>query len=207
MLMADVNCPPSSCEEIEYWMSGLVKSLGMKELIQPKAVYCNKEGNEGVTCICAIETSHIVLHSWDGQVPQKIQLDIYTCSKLNIVSVWEKIKRFEAYNIQYKFYDRKNGFKLLNCNEDKRIEENLKSNFWHFAKTMPQIPHWYTRAREWESLHQFAEAVDLINRKGVIEKWGKASYKYYYIDEYKYWTMEEETVPSHKHILINRAKA
>ena len=75
------------------------------------------------------------------------------------------------------------------------------------AKTMPQIPHWYTRAREWESLHQFAEAVDLINRKGVIEKWGKASYKYYYIDEYKYWTMEEENVPSHKHILINRAKA
>ena len=207
LLMADVHNPLTVEPLAENWMLGLISDLKMRPLIEPKAVYCNIEGNRGLTCICAIETSHIVLHIWDEPIPAKMQLDIYTCSSLNMTTVWKAMRSFEPFDIHYKFYDRESGFIPLNNIEAKRIEKNLLKNTWHFAKTMPQIPHWYTRGREWSSLDEFAEAVDLINLEGIEERWGNRTYKYYHIDGYKYWTMEEPDVPSHKHILINRAKA
>jgi len=207
LLMAEIHKPPLDEGLTEQWMSELTHALGMKPLIEPKAVYCDVEGNRGLTCISAIETSHIVLHIWDEPNPAKMQLDVYTCSSLNMTTVWRYMRHWEPFDIKYKFYDRDNDFRLLNDEQAKRIEGNLLANTWHFAKTMPQTPHWYTRGREWSSLDEFAEAVDLINLRGVTETWGNRQYKYYYIGEYKYWTMEKPDVPSHKHILINRAKA
>ena len=204
--MASINAPPKNEKQTENWVTDLIHKLEMKPLIKPKAVYCDVVGNKGMTCISAIETSHIVLHTWTEVYPAKMQLDVYTCSKLSLPTVWGKIKDFDSFDIKYKFYDRKNDFILLNDQEEKRIERNLLSNVWHFAKTMPQIPHWYTRSREWQSQYEFNEAVDLINRKGVDKKWGNTIYKYYYIDNYQYWTMEEKNLPSQYHILINRAK-
>ena len=199
--------PPIDEKTTEDWMLNLIHSLGMKPLINPKASYCNTLGNRGLTCISAIETSHIVLHAWDEFQPAKMQLDVYTCSSLDVTTVWAAIRQFQPFRIKYKFYDRDNDFIAINSLEAKRIEENLTSNKWHFAKTMPQIPHWYTKGREWSSIDEFAEAVDLINLEGVKEHWNNRTYSYYYIGEYKYWTMENDDVPSHKHILINRAKA
>ena len=72
---------------------------------------------------------------------------------------------------------------------------------------MPQIPHSYTRAREWDNKFEFAEAVDLIRNNGVPELFHGKEYVYLYFGNYKYWTMEEEDVPSSEHILINRAEA
>ena len=204
LLLADINVAPTNCERVEQWMGHLIDSLDMRPLIAPKAVYCDVEGNRGMTCICAIETSHIVLHVWDECAPNKMQLDVYTCSSLNLTKVWRALRPFRAYNIKQKFYDRDGDFTEID--DTKRIEENLKQNYWHFAKTMPQIPHYYTRGREWDSIDEFAEAVDLINRLGKPSTFKGRIYNYYVIDDYKYWTMEDEAVPSHEHILINRAK-
>ena len=71
LLMSSVHKPPINEKMIESWMLNLIETLHMKPLIVPKAVYCEKEGNKGMTCICAIETSHIVLHSWDEKKPAK----------------------------------------------------------------------------------------------------------------------------------------
>mgnify|MGYP003681527647 FL=1 len=89
----------------------------MKKLIAPKAKYCDMKGNRGVTCICAIETSHIVFHSWDEETPGKLQLDVYSCALFSIHTVFDRLREFGAMNILYKFYDRNGGFSLL--------EENL----------------------------------------------------------------------------------
>ena len=62
LLMAKIHNPPTQESSTEVWLSNLIKELGMKPLIEPKAVYCHEKGNRGLTCICAIETSHIVLH-------------------------------------------------------------------------------------------------------------------------------------------------
>ena len=112
-----VSNPPTDCEVIESWMGDLIQSLGMSPLISPKAAYCETIGNRGVTCISAIETSHIVLHVWDEAEVGSFQLDVYTCSNLDLEVVWSAIKVFQADNIQYKFYDRKSGFKLIGESE------------------------------------------------------------------------------------------
>jgi len=206
LLMADILKPPKDEELTTFWFDDLIVKLNMKALIEPQAVYCDVEGNRGLTCICAIETSHIVLHIWDEPVPAKMQLDVYTCSELKLSNVWNKIREFKPLNIKYKFYDRKKDFKLLNDEEEERIKFNLLSSTWHYAKSMPQIPHSYTRAKEWKSIDEFAEVIDLINKKGILEKWKGKSYRYYYLGEYKYWTMDSPKLPSHEHILINRAE-
>jgi len=206
LLMADIHKPIKNEEQIIRWIKDLVSKLDMKILIQPQAKYCDTEGNAGITCICAIETSHIVLHMWDEINPAKLQLDIYTCSNLDLPLVWNKIRELEPFDIKYKFYDRDGDFVLLNDKEERRIQDNLISNKWVFAKSMPKIPHWYSRSLDWESEDKFAEAVDLINKNGVKEKFGSKYYTYYHHKDYKYWTMENKSTPSHKHILINRAK-
>ncbi len=206
LLMSSVHKPPINEKMIESWMLNLIETLHMKPLIVPKAVYCEKEGNKGMTCICAIETSHIVLHSWDEKKPAKIQLDVYSCLNFGLTKIWQSIRQFEPFDIHYKFYDRQNGFTCLDEIEVTRICNNLLNNKWHFAKTMPTIPHWYTRSREWKSIDEFAEAVDLIESKGVDEMWNGKVYKYFYLGDFKYWTMESKQTSSFKHILINRAK-
>jgi S-adenosylmethionine/arginine decarboxylase-like enzyme len=112
LVMAEIANPPTVPSLVEAWMLELIFALGMDPLIEPKAVYCDIEGNRGMTCICAIATSHIVLHTWD-EGPLRMQLDVYTCSALDLDIVWERMKPFGVREIAYKFYDRSNGFALV----------------------------------------------------------------------------------------------
>ena len=109
----NISCPPQDCSMIEQWMSQLINNLGMIAIIHPQAAYCETVGNRGVTCICAIATSHIVLHVWDESEFGSFQLDVYTCSELCLDIVWNAIKEFRPFDVKYKFYDRESGFSLL----------------------------------------------------------------------------------------------
>ena len=121
LAMGDMRYPPTSTELLEGWMEKLVADLKMKILIRPKAVYCDSVGNKGMTCICAIETSHIVMHTWDASIPirmahvngAKMQLDVYTCSNLDLSIVWDSLREFGIRGVRYKFYDRNTDFHLL----------------------------------------------------------------------------------------------
>ena len=113
LIMGDLSDPPKSEPMIEEWMASLIRNIHMKALIAPKAKYCDVEGNRGITCIAAIETSHIVFHSWDEIKPYKLQLDIYSCSVLKLSTVWKALEEFRPIELKYKFYDRSNGFQLL----------------------------------------------------------------------------------------------
>ena len=112
LVMSEIDIALSNSDEAEAWMASLITALGMTALITPKAVYCDTVGNRGVTVICAINTSHIVLHLWDEGQP-KLQLDVYTCKPLDLSVVWAAIEQFQPKNPKYKFYDRKDGFKLV----------------------------------------------------------------------------------------------
>jgi S-adenosylmethionine/arginine decarboxylase-like enzyme len=114
MVMARFVELPETKTKMINAISSLVDNLGMKLLIPVQTAYCSTEGNSGWTVICAIETSHIVLHTWDEEFPMKMQLDVYTCSKLDLSVVWRWLEEnFMAAGIVYKFYDRKKGFTLL----------------------------------------------------------------------------------------------
>lgn len=77
---------------------------------------------------------------------------------------------------------------------------------WHFAKTMPHIPHEYARRSEWGDSEQFTWVVGFINVFGEKEKFFSKTYTYLYLNDYKYWTMGQAHQPLDKTEIINRAK-
>ena len=113
IVRAELNNPPYSVHDIKEWMKKLVKQIDMNILMGPYAVYSDMEGNKGLTAVTIIETSHIALHVWDEVEPALMQLDVYTCSKLNIEDVFEAIKEFEPVKVEYKYIDREFDLTLL----------------------------------------------------------------------------------------------
>lgn len=95
------------------WMKKLVNSIGMKILMGPYSVYSKIAGNRGLTSVTIIETSHIALHVWDEEEPGKLQLDVYSCSTLDVDVVLKAIDEFEPQNMNYYLIDRDQELKLI----------------------------------------------------------------------------------------------
>ena len=116
IVRAEINEPPKSVVAIHDWMRELVDKIGMNILMGPYAVYSDMEGNAGLTAVTIIETSHIALHVWDEVTPALMQLDVYTCSTLDINDVFEAIKVWDPTKIEYKYIDREHDLTLLDHN-------------------------------------------------------------------------------------------
>lgn len=110
LVRAHINNLINDTEKISNWISNLVESIQMKILHGPVSIYCNKVGNKGITGFAIIETSHIVLHTWDEDTPAILQLDVYTCSELDVDLVFKALAVFQPTTLDYKFLDRENGF-------------------------------------------------------------------------------------------------
>ena len=113
IVRAELNNPPQCAEAIQEWMKNLVETIGMKILMGPYAIYSDMVGNRGLTAVTIIETSHIAMHVWDEDSPALMQLDVYTCSTLNIEDVFEALDEFVPTHVQYKYIDRENELTLL----------------------------------------------------------------------------------------------
>ena len=87
------------------------------------------------------------------------------------------------------------------------LTRHLEAATYKFAKTMPEIPHWYTLRNTWQDQKMFAAVVQALRDLGEIRPWPPQRPKYYhtYFDtgEWSYWTMG---APVCETILINRAK-
>lgn len=110
-----VNCegirnPPAVGSEtfVENWMQELIKAVKMKILIPPKAVYLDTEGNEGITGISCIETSHTSIHVWEKLNPSIIRFDLYSCADFEISTVIDFLKEFDPWKINYLVINRNN---------------------------------------------------------------------------------------------------
>ena len=84
------------------------------------------------------------------------------------------------------------------------VERILSSKEWHFAKTMPKIPHCYARKSEWGDDEEFLEVVKFLREHSVPERFWRKTYLYYHLNGEKYWTMSDD--PNDVEI-INRAIA
>lgn len=113
IVRAELKEPPYLPYEIKLWMKQLVDKIGMNILMGPYAVYSDVEGNQGLTAVTIIETSHIALHVWDEAEPALMQLDVYTCGPLDIDRVFEAIQDWEPTKIEYKYIDREHGLTLI----------------------------------------------------------------------------------------------
>lgn len=101
-----VSRPPLTAEEGESWLRELVVKIGMKILIEPKAVVCDTFGNEGVTGIVCLETSHASFHSWSSVDKPFINFDVYSCKHFDAQTVLDHFECFEPVRHQYAVIDR-----------------------------------------------------------------------------------------------------
>jgi S-adenosylmethionine/arginine decarboxylase-like enzyme len=113
IIRAELKNPPKCAEAIQDWMKLLVDKIGMKILMGPYAVYSDMVGNQGLTAVTIIETSHIAMHVWDEVDPALMQLDVYTCSKLNVDDVFLALSDFMPVNVEFKYIDREHDLTLL----------------------------------------------------------------------------------------------
>ncbi len=113
IVRAELLNPPQCADAIQEWMKKLVSTIEMKILMGPYAIYSEMVGNRGLTAVTIIETSHIAMHVWDEDDPALMQLDVYTCSTLNINDVFEALNEFAPTHVQYKYIDRENELTLL----------------------------------------------------------------------------------------------
>jgi S-adenosylmethionine/arginine decarboxylase-like enzyme len=110
IIRAEVLNPPTNENTASNQIQTLIDRIGMKVLMGPFAKYVEMEGNRGLTVAAIIETSHIVLHSWDETDPALIQLDVYTCGAFDPRTVFEWVE--EYYNpvkMEYKYLDREHA--------------------------------------------------------------------------------------------------
>ena len=83
-----------------------------------------------------------------------------------------------------------------------QFQKCIAEKKWRFAKSMPTIPHEYTRVSDWDSKTEFEEAVIFIREYGIVESFYKRKYIYLYGAKYKFWTMGASPVKTE---IINRA--
>ena len=84
-----------------------------------------------------------------------------------------------------------------------RARQFIDSHIWHFAKTMPDIPHWYCLLKDKGDVEEFRWFAAYIREHSVPGQFYGKTYYYYYLDGYKYWWMDATVEECD---LINRDK-
>lgn len=94
--------------QLEQWFHDLVEAVDMKVLINPVCVYCTDEGNEGVTGIVGITTSHSSIHFWSGteSKPAYYKFDLYSCKDFSVDAVSAMLRKLGTYKFTYTVVDR-----------------------------------------------------------------------------------------------------
>ena len=113
IVRAEVTNPPKDETLAKEFLRELIEGINMKILFGPEAKYVDIPGNRGLTCFAIIETSHVVMHTWDECDPAMIQLDVYTCGALDTDVVFDSLRRFGVIKMDYKFLDRENDLKEI----------------------------------------------------------------------------------------------
>ena len=108
-----VSNPPHTAEEGTAWLRELVDKIDMKVLIEPKSVVCNTFGNEGVTGIVCLETSHASFHSWSEIDEPFINFDVYSCAHFEAETIIKHFERFSPIAFNYVIIDRNKELKII----------------------------------------------------------------------------------------------
>jgi|TARA_B100000902_G_scaffold36279_1_gene43390 S-adenosylmethionine/arginine decarboxylase-like enzyme len=109
IIRAEVTNPPTDETLTSNDVKALIEAIGMKILMGPYAKYCNMKGNRGLTVATIIETSHVIIHTWDETDPAMIQLDVYTCGVFDPNVVFDWLQKYNPTKIDFKYLDRENG--------------------------------------------------------------------------------------------------
>jgi S-adenosylmethionine/arginine decarboxylase-like enzyme len=109
IIRAEVLNPPTDENLASISVKTLIENIGMKILMGPYAKYCTMVGNRGLTVATIIETSHVVMHTWDECNPAIVQLDVYTCGAFDPRTVFDWLAQYGVLKIDYKYIDREHN--------------------------------------------------------------------------------------------------
>lgn len=107
------NCP-TTVEHGENWLRKLVEIVGMEILFDANAIYCEDLGNEGVTGVVGLTTSHASFHSWHQVEKPFLTMDLYSCKNFSTDDVINHLEEgFGAYRVHFMVIDRNNGRNIV----------------------------------------------------------------------------------------------
>ncbi|WP_202818639.1 S-adenosylmethionine decarboxylase [Brucella pituitosa] len=111
IIRAEISNPPSESQvdDTVVWLKSLIQKINMKILMGPYATYSHVQDNRGITVAAIIETSHVVLHTWDESSPAILQLDVYSCAPFPLESIFSSLEFFSPSKVEYKFLDREHS--------------------------------------------------------------------------------------------------
>ena len=113
IIRAEVLSPPRDETLVSNQVQTLINDIGMKILLGPYAKYVDMPGNRGLTVATIIETSHVVMHTWDECDPALVQLDVYTCGAFDPDIVFKWFEQYNPTKIDHKYIDREFGLDFL----------------------------------------------------------------------------------------------
>lgn len=119
ILALEVKYPPKSAEEVEAFITLLIKRVDMEVaksptlLKNPMGYYCDIAGNEGTTGVGILETSHTAIHVWDSEYPSKLQFDLYSCKDFEVERVIALLDCFDIIKGTYLLIDRDTELKVI----------------------------------------------------------------------------------------------
>ena len=90
---------------VESWLVDLVDIIDMNILLEPQLTWCTTPGNEGLTGVLCIDTSHVSIHSWGGEQPY-FRFDLYSCKPFDDYAVIDHMERLDVNYVKYSFIDR-----------------------------------------------------------------------------------------------------
>lgn len=100
--------PPRTPEQLSSWLIELVSKVDMVVLLGPYSIRCDTLGNEGVTGIVCIETSHASVHCWDMHADTLpfLKMDLYSCKDFSPADVIEHLAVWQPTQSEYMVIDR-----------------------------------------------------------------------------------------------------
>ena len=118
MVSAEVSSPPKDPEELNAFLTLLIKRIGMQIAVDPllnnpQSYYCDKNGNRGITGIAILETSNVAVHTWEEVSPAKFEFDLYSCSNFDTAYILDMIDIFGLVKYEYILIDRQSGLTIL----------------------------------------------------------------------------------------------
>lgn len=110
---------PQTPEELNTWLEKVVNKIKMNVFLPPMSRLCDTPGNEGITGVVVIDTSHCSIHFWYGEDVVVAKADLYSCKEYNVEDFIEMFNEFGLLDYNYMLIRRDND---INVVEEKQVD-------------------------------------------------------------------------------------
>ncbi len=98
--------PRFSEQGVGDWLTRLVKAVDMEILSGPFVCICDDPGNEGITGIVILSTSHSTIRIWDQAAVPYMKMDLYSCKRFKVATIIDMIGELRPRVCEYQLIDR-----------------------------------------------------------------------------------------------------